>query len=287
MPKPTIKINTFHNQPNDDSILYRYVTIDKLLDFLFSARIPLVKLKEFEDKLEGVNVKHLLLNFTSNQLSKDTADWLGGIFKQIVINVNPTKRNSLRRQREIFQDINYASCWYISNHESVAMWQLYSNPNSVAIRIPFKNLSNEILNFNFELPPHDFNHLRFGCIDYHRFDDLDELSKIIVKEDSQGFIKDSSFQHEQEFRILVETKLIERKTIERKETMLDEQIEKLNNGNFYKVIHLTLANFKSMPFEIVFHPKSHDWHRNNIRKIIEKFELQFKTSESKLKDIFN
>ena len=132
-----IKIDKFHNQPSEGAILYRYVTIDKLLDFLFNKRIPLIRLNLFEDKLEGVNIKHLLLNYGSDKLTQEIAPFFGKLVQSIGNSINTGNRNSLRRQREIFQNSNYASCWYISDHESVAMWQLYSKPDSVAIRIPF------------------------------------------------------------------------------------------------------------------------------------------------------
>lgn len=281
-----IKIEPFHNQPADDASLYRYVTIDKLLDFLFSGRIPLVRLTEFNDRLEGVDIQHLLWNYTGDKLSEDFSELVGGTFKYITTNFFPTKRNNYSRQREIFQRSNFASCWYVSNHESVAMWQLYSNPDSVAIRVPYKNISDEIKNYNFKLPHNQFVRLRYGCIDYHRFNNLDELSKIVLQGNSQGFTKDESFRHENEFRIMLESKVTEEKKVERKPMILDEQVKKLNELYDIKVIPFDLVNFKDLPFEIVFHPQSFDWHRKNIIKIIDKFELKYKTSESVLRDIF-
>jgi hypothetical protein len=274
-------------QPNDSSILYRYVTIDKLLDFLFCNRIPLVRLNIFDDKLEGVSVDHLLVNLASTKIAQETASWIGGTFKSIVLNLNPTKRNSLRKQREIFQDTNYANCWYISDYESVAMWKLYSNPDSVAIRVPYAILKDEILNYNFELTYEDFENLRFGCVDYFKFNDLDKLTDIVGIHKDPGFFKDLSFKHENEFRIILQTQIEEKRPAVRNPFVLDEQIEMVNRMMDVKVIYMTLTRFKSLPFEIVFHPQSSDWHRANVVNVINKFELPFKTSESTLRDIFN
>lgn len=281
-----IEIEAFHNQPSEEDFLFRYMTIDKLLDFLFSGRISLTRLNEFEDKLEGVDIRHLLLNFAGNKIAENSSNALGGMFKYITLNVFPTPRNNFRRQREIFQKTNFATCWYISNHESVAMWQLYSKPDSVAIRIPYKNLSAEILNYNFALPNKEFVKLKYGSVDYYRFNDIDELSDILIKDNTQGFIKDSSFSHEREFRIIIEERQKEEKKIERKPMILDEQIDKLNSDNNVKVIGLSLSKFKELPFEIIFHPQSSDWHRMNILKIMDKFGILFKTKESSLKEIF-
>jgi hypothetical protein len=121
------KIEKLQFQPDDDSMLYRYVTIDKLLDFLVNGRLPLVRLNLFEDKLEGVSIDHRMLNYAGDKIAENFSDWGGELFKAVTLNVNPNKRNSLRRQREIFQKTNFANCWYINDHESVAMWQIYSN----------------------------------------------------------------------------------------------------------------------------------------------------------------
>lgn len=284
MIKTSLKIESFHNLPPDDSILYRYVTIDKLIDFLLEARISLVKLNLFEDKLEGVNLQHLKLNYESDKIAEQMKKETNS-FEFLGLNINPTKRNELRRKRENFQDKNYASCWYVNNHESVAMWQLYSKPDSVAIRIPFKALINELSNSNFNLPNYNYEKLTYGCVDYHQFNDFENLCKIDLKNDIQGFIKDSSFGHEQEFRIIVEAKQ-EPKYLEARGIIPDEQVDEINENQNIKVIHLNLLNFKSLPFEIIFHPQSSDWHKQNINKMLDKFNLTFKTSESALKDIF-
>ncbi|HSC52146.1 MAG TPA: hypothetical protein VLC98_00890 [Phnomibacter sp.] len=282
-----IKIEPYHKQPADDAFLYRYVTIDKLLNFLFSGKVPLVRLTEFEDKLEGVDVQHLLCNLAGNEIGKQLkSPAIGEFINHVTTNILPTKRNNYRRQRQVFQKTNFATCWYESNHESVAMWQLYSKPDSVAIRIPYKTLSTELLNYNFTLSHNDIAQLQFGSVDYHRFNDLEDLSNIIIKENTQGFIKDSSFAHEHEFRIMIEIKQKEEKKANESWVMLDEQVEKLNELNSVKVIDFNLSKFKELPFEFIFHPRSYDWHRKNIEKIIDKFGLKFITTESALREIF-
>jgi hypothetical protein len=274
------KISHYHNQPMEGTILCRYVTIDKLLDFLLNERIPMVRLNVFQDKLEGVHINHLMLNYGSEKVG----GWIGEMIKHVTINVNANKRNSLRRQREIFQNTNYASCWYMNDHESVAMWQLYSKPDSVAIRIPYTNLSNSLQSGNFRMMD-EYAKIRYGSVDYYRFNNLEDLSKILVKEDTTGFVKDQSFQHEQEFRILAEFHEFDKNNLERKSMILDENIERLNELNQMKVIYLTFTNFKDLPFEIVFHPQSSSWHRQNICKILNNYQIPFKTFESSLKEI--
>ena len=46
----SIKIEKLKHQPDENLFLYRYVTIDKLMDFLLNQRFPLTRLNLFEDK---------------------------------------------------------------------------------------------------------------------------------------------------------------------------------------------------------------------------------------------
>ena len=96
------------------------------------------------------------MNLLSDKISNNFYNEIPSL-NSISLNVNPKSRNNLRRKRDLFQNLNFATCWYINNHESVAMWQLYSNPNSVAIRISHEKLINEIKNSNFKISNSNFN----------------------------------------------------------------------------------------------------------------------------------
>jgi hypothetical protein len=281
-----IVIELLHNQPPEGSYLYRYVTIDKLLDFLLCGRIPLIRLSEFTDKLEGVKLNHLLLNSVSQNIGQNTSESIGELVKAIGTNYFPKRVDNFLQQRKQFQEKNYSSCWYLNNYESVAMWQLYSNPDSVAIRIAYSDLSNEILNKNFKLPEFDYAGIKLGCVKYYNFSDIGEIVTILNNNNVQGFVKDLSFQHEQEFRIILRTQENERLRTERI-NMIRKANDSRIRGIDPKVIYMDFDNFTKMNFEIIFHPQACPWHMESIKSIITKFSLPFKTHNSKLKDIFN
>jgi hypothetical protein len=92
--KSSIEIERLKRLPDSELFLYRYVTIDKLIDCLLNKRFPLTRLNLFEDKLEGVTPQHLLQNLASDKISQQIADRACSIFN-IPLNINPTKRNSL------------------------------------------------------------------------------------------------------------------------------------------------------------------------------------------------
>jgi hypothetical protein len=285
--KSSIEIEKLNHLPDGELFLYRYVTIDKLIDCLLNKRLPLTRLNLFEDKLEGVTPQHLLLNIASDKIAQQTSDWVGGIFNHITLNINPTNRNSLRRQRLDFQKYNFASCWFTNDHESVAMWQLYSSPDSIAIKIPVKALLDELESKNFDLTGYEHKKIRYGSVQYYRFGDLDSLSQLLTNEDIQGFVKDKSFSHESEFRIVLSVEKNERKEAKKKPLILDEQIDDLNKKLDQKIIYILFENFDNMPFELIFHPQASDWHKSNVRKTIENYGIDFPIIESKLTRIFN
>lgn len=281
-----MKIIELKNQPSSTSNLYRYVTIDKLLDFLIKQRLPLTRLNLFEDKLEGVTNNHLLLNITSDIIGEKSADWMADTLKQVGMNVKPKNRNSIRKQRAQFQNDNFANCWFVSEHESVAMWQLYSNLDSVAIKIPYNSFISEIHENNFKLNCNDYISLKYGKVNYYRFNNIAELGNSIINENVQGFVKDKSFEHEQEFRLILNKEKTKLSKLNRKESILDEQMDNFRQKLDLKVIYLQLLNFQQMNFEIIFHPKSQIWHRENVENIIKRYELNLKTRKSGLIDIY-
>lgn len=287
MSERKIEIQKLKNQPAEDLFLYRYLTIDKLIDVLVNNRIPLTRLNLFSDKLEGTTPAHLILNLTSDKIAKEYASWMGGIFEHITTNFNPTKRNSLRQQRKEFQKYNYASCWFERDHESIAMWQIYSKEDSVALKIPYSILSKELSEGAFEIKSNKTEKISFGKVSYVKFDDLDSLTKLVTDETQQGFYKDLSFDHENEFRIIVSVENKEPQKAISKSMILDEQVDEMNRRIDQKVLYLTFHNFLEFPFEIIFHPQSQPWHRKNIEAILEKYGIKFKVSESRLTRIFN
>ena len=150
------------------------------------------------------------------------------------------------------------------------MWHLYSRPDSIAIRIPVKSFIHEIDSKNFELSGYNHEKIRYGLVQYYRFDDLESLSQLVIDDEIQGFAKDKSFNHEAEFRMILSVKKDEIKKAKRKSLILDEQVEDFNKNLDLKTIYLKLNQFKDLPFELIFHPQSSDWHKSNIRETIKK-----------------
>lgn len=91
----------------------------------------------------------------------------------------------------------YISCWYNSDNESEAMWKLYGSKYGIAIKVNFEKLIN-----NFAK-----NNLKFfsGKIIYEgtKYNNSNnELSSDIIS----FFIKRNCYEHEKEYRFLIEEK---------------------------------------------------------------------------------
>ena len=278
-----VEVRRLTGQPGESETLYRYLTIDKLMDFLMNTRITLSQLENVEDRLEGTTVPHLLLNLASASNEESLNTLTDGMF---TVQVSPNERNVLRRQREEFQRLSYASCWYVDDHESVAMWQLYSRRDSVAIRIPFKALDEQLNGGHFEPSINRIQCLKYGKVQYAKFNNISELRQLTADPDLQGFLKDRGYQHEREFRLVLRRENSEPNKIEQKPGVLIEHTNQMGLHLNIRAIHLLLTNFRSMPFEIVFHPQCPDWHRKNVVAILEKWDLPFRAQESMLKDMF-
>jgi PAS domain S-box-containing protein len=109
------------------------------------------------------------------------------------------------------------------------------------------------------------------------------LDSIINNIGDPVFVKDLSFQHEKEFRIVMKEKVRKIPQIEYKKNFTRKLFEDAHNKRYnYSGISIKLEDFNSYNFEVVHHPKSEDWAKENINQIIDKFKMGFKISESEL-----
>lgn len=271
------------NSVGENKYLWRYLDLHKFLSFITTKSIYLPRLDKFEDKQEGIALNHLIYKNLKRRLDNDPI--LSKVSEYATVdNLGPTM-NKIEDDLKIIQNFNFASCWVLcdGNIESVAMWNLYSNPNSIALRIKyseFKKLFSQEVVIDYGLTEDII------CSPIQYFD-FQQDSKILelLKDDSIDsiFFKDASFEHEKEFRIVIKEKIRETPEINYKEGISRKHIEKFHNSIYnYPGRSIDLNNFINYPFEIIFHPKSEDWAKSNIKQIVQKFNVPFKIFESEL-----
>jgi hypothetical protein len=280
----TITNIEYYNQEKikDTDFLWKFVSLDKFLSTIINQKLYFTRLDRFEDCLEGANPNLLLLNLLRKNILNTNA------FKEIQqihgIDLFPSKTDELIEKLKEIQLFNFANCWFISskNVESTAMWNLYSSKNSVALNISYKNFIESIKKYN--LKSRIVEKLTLGPIDYIDFQNPEEIANQKNNNWYNPFIKDKSFSHENEFRLVAEIEKYEINPIKYK-----EGISKYYQDEFHKKtsqiygLDICFEEFINYNFEVVFHPKSEDWFKNDVNCLLSKLDIPFKTRDSNLK----
>jgi hypothetical protein len=235
---------------DSEQYLFKYIDLHKLMYFLNTEKLFFSPLSYFDDPLEGI---------TEDMLYKHSAT---------DDNQNPTYNthqqehpfsNYLKNvQRKLF-----ASCWFLGIRESLAMWETYSNRDSVALRFKPQHLCDIMSNSfaTFDMP--DFKAMVHGKVEYFKlspFDPVDTALKNCGHKYS-GFLKDLSYKHEEEFRFLL---------MQNKET---------DDHEFYEFSPGPITN---LDFNIITHPYMEDWKYNNICLVLKNKGMEHKLLRSQI-----
>lgn len=274
----------FINDENisDDTYLWKYFDLHKFISLIISKSFHLTRLDKFEDKREGISPINLLYKNHKKELDKHPM--FDGIRNIMSIDTLGGEMNKIESELKKVQRFNFANCWVIGKKdiESVAMWNLYSDPKSLAIRIKYSDFKSNILKngyFTNGFP----KELICSPVKYLNFQDKNNITEYSYDLWDSVFLKDSSFAHENEFRILARENVREIPPINYKSNISRSHIEKLyNSSNNYPGIKIELINFENYKFEVVHHPKSSDWIKQNINEIIKRFEISYDIFDSNL-----
>jgi len=175
--------NTSHPaflQPhNVDIRLWKYLTFEKFLSLLVQNAVIFSRIDTFEDEFEGKIEKRKFLNAFSEMNHEMNIKMMEYIEQQ-------PQHNSFMQSRLT----NFATCWCMSNHESVALWKVFSkSDNSIAIQTKYSKLA-------ALLPENTF----LGCITYDfeefSWNNPDNMFRTIMT-------KRKSFEYEKEVRALL------------------------------------------------------------------------------------
>jgi len=196
------------------------------------------------------------------ELAPKSLSYFIGINKRIV-DVRPESRNSnipsyeydnkqfhildalegLRREREKL----YCSSFYSAEGESKAMWNIYSGIDGIALKFESSLLIDFIYSYyNLHLKS-DY----FISSDYVKYENIiearayDDGGNIILDKSMSGpFVKDNSYSHENEYRIILESKSESKRPI------------------------VKIDDFKNLKFEIYVNADIEDWKVDVINGLI-------------------
>jgi hypothetical protein len=288
----------------EQSYLYHFMPIHKFIDFVLNKSLTLTSLSFLEDKFDGISSedasKFFHLHKTQKEFDQDD------FFKRITWGA-PNVDNIFDNIRE-FRNRSLSCCFYYPKkaEESIAMWKLYSQKDSVALKIPKKELEIYIDNNNFEhysvLENGDNDKILDKTIFYKReIEYIDFFSDLVDNTTPQGFIKHKDYSFENEYRLLLvndlsEEKFWREKADEIKENSKNpndpktraqllpfEHLAKTSNPKIYRIELSSEILSKSF---IIASPFIEKWKLKNLRAILSELdfniELQYSRSLPKV-----
>lgn len=155
----------------------------KFLSMLEHEKIFFPRADQFEDPFEGAPSRINTLRFKEQ------------------FNLTDEKAADMFNAQLSFQNQHYISCWFASEHESAAMWKLYlQSTEGIAIKTDYESLIRIFAKSDLYIMPSMVNY-----IDYNTPNVLDKNFFYLYTH------KRLSFAHENEFRAIIATYLVQNK----------------------------------------------------------------------------
>jgi hypothetical protein len=157
--------------PPDETVVWRYMNLEKLLGLLCERSLFLCRLDGFRDPWEG--------RWPKSAMDSARANW--GKLAEDFLSLSKWLRTAL-----------FVNCWHANEHESAALWEIYSGNAGLAIKSTCGRLKSAIKTdktfFLGEVNYCDYSH----C-------DIPVSSNMLTF----AFLKRKSFEHEREVRVLI------------------------------------------------------------------------------------
>lgn len=240
----------------DFPFLFRFFSLPKFIDLIITRSFHFSRLDKFTDKSEGISQRQLAKYF-KHKIK----------FKSKRIELNLEKR----------QKLYYACCWYSAERESIAMWDLYSDPSSIGLRLSYNNFIKLFCPDKLIFKPTKklINYYYINKISYKNYLNIKDVEDFKDETKVIGFQKDKSFEHEKEVRVLLKC---------RNGVYEKNDFNSISDYEFFKVKPL---HFQEIPFRVIFNPKMKASEKSNIKKLLKMYDLtNFKCKSSELTRFF-
>lgn len=207
-----------------DALLWRYMTLDKLILILSTHQLYFSPLHSYEktDPFEGIPPKVSLEAMREISLSRQDEDDLyilaSSVLRDDLIQKStgqPAELEQIKKLDEAITKIRnlpflrekiffrvskstLVNCWHQNEFESEAMWRLYSENNKgIAIQTTFQDLIDSI----------DDERVHISEVKYLDFQDKNLKPKdCVVNGHLSALLKRKSFEHEKEVRLFFQPK---------------------------------------------------------------------------------
>ncbi len=180
-----VKDKSIDNVPHGNTVIWRYLGLDKFLDLIVSSELFFTNAAKMTDKYEGRipkrNQESLLKQLKKEGISLKEAE----IESQVALH----QINSLR-------ELTLLNCWTISQHESYALWKIYLGgaKAGIAIKTTVGKLTRAIKSGK---DPYDES-IFISKVDYTDFikDEPNNRFKVITT-------KNKFYEYERELRLFI------------------------------------------------------------------------------------
>lgn len=244
--------------PEDPAIgLWRYMDLAKFMSFLDSHTIYFARADMLGDPFEG---SVPLPNVEFYEKLKSDEDLRKKIYPDLNIESIMKIRQQISEGRKFFAKTMFISCWHASNHESAAMWSIYSrNDESISLRTSFDKLS-------YALPAV----CHIGMVKY-----IDYQSDFISESNLfYPFLsKRLSYEFEREARAIIWK--------DSSKLNIDEK-SSLDNIIFDEFGISVKVEIESFLDEIYVSPTAPNWFSELVRSIVSKYNLKIPVVQSAL-----
>lgn len=241
-----------------NDFLCRYLSLPKFIDLYFNKKLHFTRLDFFEDNLEGItaagaNLRRWLSDppLTEENLNVD-------IPKEL-IQWEADLRTAHDQEFRLSQTSQFASCWFESERESIAMWRLYSDRNGLMLRFRKSEIIKIVTIAAEAYESEIFVEMCYDSISYKKLNPFDPKEKFQNK--FNGLKKDIAYEHEKEFRFIV----------------LCNSSEAGRHCSFQLPIG-ALTDFEFL--EIYTNPYIRDWEFPNMKNLMALFGLESKLNKS-------
>ncbi len=156
--------------PSDDTIIWRYLDLERFLGMLVTRQLFLCRLDKFKDPWEGT-------------LPESTIAAIQNGFKEHAERLHEV---SIEQRKTYF-----VSCWHESSTQSAALWDLYAARSGLAIQSTIGQLKAAI---------NDTRRYFIGRVEYIDFET--HISEEPYSFFIPVFLKRKSYEHEKEVRVM-------------------------------------------------------------------------------------
>jgi hypothetical protein len=222
-----------HTPANHSSVLWKYLDLHRFIYLITQEKFFFSRLDRFEDPFEGIATRLIRQESHFSEIR--------GKYK---------KRHDLVHFQEAVsaQKSQYVNCWFAGERESMAMWNLHSEPDSVALKADFKTLSDALRKPFREFIKNNEGNYSVICSSVHYL----ELNPFNEKAPAgkyhySALKKDKSFEYEKEYRFLIVA----------------------HNLTRSKAFISIPVDLEQLDLTVISHPNIEDWEFRNLERLIE------------------